>query len=51
MKEKIQIEVTSLKEDEKLEMAKLLIKSGYAVRLGKEKIGNKIKHYINAERG
>ena len=50
MKEKIQIEVTTLKEDERLDMAKLLIKSGYAVRIGKEKSGNKFKHYIYAER-
>ena len=48
--EKIQIEVTSLKEDERLEVARLLIKSGYAVRLGKEKSGNKTRHYIIAER-
>lgn len=46
----IKIDATSLNEAERLEVAKLLIKSGYAVRLGKEKIGNKSKHYIIAER-
>jgi hypothetical protein len=51
MKEKIQIEVTKLRDEEKLDMAKLLIKSEYAVRIAKEKNGNKYKHFIIAEKG
>ena len=48
---KIKIDVTKLREDERLDMAKLLIKSDYAVRIAKEKDGNKYKHIIIAEKG
>ena len=51
MKEDIKIDVTKLKDDEKLEMAKLLIKSEYAVRVTKEKVGNKYNRFIVAEKG
>ena len=48
---KIKIDVTKLREDERLDMAKLLIKSDYAVRIVKEKDGNKYKYIIIAEKG
>ena len=48
---KIKIDVTKLKEDERLEVARLLIKGDYAVRIAKEKDGNKYKYIIIAEKG
>ena len=48
----IKIDVTDLTKDERNEMAKMLFKSGYAVRLSKEKVtANKIKYYIVCETG
>lgn len=51
MKEIVKIDVTSLVKDEQLEVAKLLIKCKYTVRLAQEKNGNKYTHYIIAEKG
>ena len=48
----IKIDVTALSKDERNEMAKMLFKSGYAVKLSKEKVAaNKIKYYIVCEKG
>ena len=48
----VKIDVSDLTKDERNEMAKMLFKSGYAVRLSKEKVtANKIKYYIVCEKG
>lgn len=48
----IKIDVTELSKDERNEMAKMLFKSGYAVKLAKEKVtANKIRYYIVCEKG
>ena len=39
----------SLNEVERLELAKLLVKAGYTVRLGKEKQGNKATNVFYVE--
>lgn len=51
VKEKIRIDVTKLREDERLEVARLLIKGEYAVRIAKEKDGNKYKYFIICDKG
>lgn len=49
--EKIAIDVTEISKDERIELAKLLFKSGYAIRLTKDKVSsNKIRYYIVCER-
>lgn len=47
---KHEIEVTALKLDERAELANLLFKCGYRVALRKEKVGQKNKLYIVADR-
>ena len=48
----IKIDVTELSKDERNEMAKMLFKAGYAIRLVKEKVTpNKIKYFILCEKG
>ena len=47
----MKIDVTKLKEDERLEVARLLIKGEYAVRIAKEKDGSKYKYFIIADKG
>ena len=47
----VKIDVTKLKEDERLEVARLLIKGEYAVRIAKEKDGSKYRYIIIAEKG
>lgn len=40
----------TLNESERLELARLLVKAGYTVRIGKEKEGNKAAvHYVEFE--
>ncbi len=43
----------SLNEEDRLEIARLLVKAGYIVRLGKEKQGNKnsYTHYVEYAEG
>lgn len=47
---KHEIEVTSLKTDEKAALANLLFKCGYRVALKKEKVGNKNRQFIVADK-
>ena len=47
---KFTIDTTALNTDERNELAKLLFKGGYAIRLVKEKEGNKIRYFIVCER-
>lgn len=47
---KFEINITELTKDERNEFAKLLFKSGYAVRLAKRKDGQKILYFIICER-
>lgn len=47
---KHEIEVTALKLDERAELANLLFKCGYRVALKKEKVGNRNKQYIIADK-
>lgn len=47
----VKIDVSDLTKDERNEMAKMLFKCGYAVRLSKEKVtANKLKYYIICEK-
>lgn len=46
----VKIDVTELAKDERNEMAKMLFKCGYAIRLVKEKpTPNKLKYFIVCE--
>lgn len=45
-----EIDVTALKSDEKAELANLLFKCGYRVALKKEKVGNKNRQFIVADK-
>lgn len=46
----IKIDVTELSKDERNEMAKMLFKAGYAIRMLKEKpTPNKLKYFIVCE--
>ena len=45
-----EIETTELNKDERNELAKMLFKSGYGIRLVKRKDGSKIKYIIVCER-
>lgn len=47
----MKIDVTKLREDERLDLARLLIKGEYAVRIAKEKDGNKYKYFIICDKG
>lgn len=52
MKEQIKIDVTTLKEDKRNELAKTLFECGYGVRLEKDRInGNRYKYIIVCEKG
>lgn len=52
MKDQINIDVTALKDEERNELAKMLFKCGYGVRLTKEKVNNnKYKYIIVCEKG
>lgn len=52
MKDQIRIDVTALKDDERNELAKMLFKCGYGVRLEKDRInGNRYKYTIVCEKG
>lgn len=48
----IKIDVTELSKDDRNDIAKMLFKCGYGVRLVKEKPAtNKLKYYIVCEKG
>jgi hypothetical protein len=38
----------NLNEQDRLFLANLLIKAGYVVNIGKEKVGSKVVHYVEA---
>jgi hypothetical protein len=46
MKDQIKIDVTALKDEERNELAKMLFKCGYGIRLTKEKISNNMYRYL-----
>ena len=50
MTTKTKIDVSALKEDERCEIARLLFKCGYGVKLVKERPGNKLRYIILCER-
>lgn len=47
---KLEIDTTELNKDERNELAKMLFKCGYAIRLVKRKGGRKIKYVIVCEK-
>jgi hypothetical protein len=47
---KFEIDTTELNKDERNELAKMLFKCGYAIRLVKRKDGSKVKYVIVCER-
>ena len=52
MKEQIYIDVTALKDEERNELAKMLFKCGYGIRLEKDRINsNRYKYIIVCEKG
>ena len=52
MKDLINIDVTDLEKNERNELAKMLFKCGYGVRLEKDRInGNRYKYTIVCEKG
>ena len=48
---KFEIDTTELNKDERNELAKMLFKCGYAIRLVKQKTGSKITYIIVCEKG
>ena len=48
---KFEIDTTELSRDERNELAKMLFKCGYAIRLDKRREGSKIKYVIVCEKG
>jgi hypothetical protein len=51
MKDQIKIDVTALKDEERNELAKMLFKCGYGIRLTKERITqNRYKYIIVCEK-
>ena len=48
---KFEIDTTELSRDERNDLAKMLFKCGYAIRLAKRRDGSKIKYIIHCESG
>ena len=48
---KFEIDTTDLSKDERNELAKMLFKCGYGIRLVKTREGSKIKYFIVCEKG
>lgn len=48
---RFEIDTTELNKDERNELAKMLFKCGYGIRLVKSRDGSKIKYIIVCERG